>query len=209
MKYDRAEAVRYMGAKKDDNEAAVLADLAYLQLRNEVRPRSCWQIFACRVDDAGVTLVDNGMRFESKNLAGHLQGCQKAAVLAATLGSNADTVLRRLALTNVAQAAAAQAVCAALIESYCDETEAEIAAAAGLHLKPRFSPGYGDWRLEDQRQLLMLLDCAKRIWLILTYSYILSPIKSVTAVIGLTEDTVCNNSKCAACVNRACEFRKE
>ena len=86
MKYDRAEAVRYMGAKKDDNEAAVLADLAYLQLRNEVRPRSCWQIFACRVDDAGVTLVDNGMRFESKNLAGHLQGCQKAAVLAATLG---------------------------------------------------------------------------------------------------------------------------
>ena len=115
MKYDRAEAVRYMGAKKDDNEAAVLADLAYLQLRNEVRPRSCWQIFACRVDDAGVTLVDNGMRFESKNLAGHLQGCQKAAVLAATLGSNADTVLRRLALTNVAQAAAAQAVCAALI----------------------------------------------------------------------------------------------
>ena len=158
MKYDRAEAVRYMGAKKDDNEAAVLADLAYLQLRNEVRPRSCWQIFACRVDDAGVTLVDNGMRFESKNLAGHLQGCQKAAVLAATLGSNADTVLRRLALTNVAQAAAAQAVCAALIESYCDETEAEIAAAAGLHLKPRFSPGYGDWRLEDQRQLLMLLD---------------------------------------------------
>ena len=122
MKYDRVEAVRYMGAKKDDNEAAVLADLAYLQLRNEVRPRSCWQIFACRVDDAGVTLVDNGMRFESKNLAGHLQGCQKAAVLAATLGSNADTVLRRLALTNVAQAAAAQAVCAALIESYCDET---------------------------------------------------------------------------------------
>ena len=136
MKYDRAEAVRYMGAKKDDNEAAVLADLAYLQLRNEVRPRSCWQIFACRVDDAGVTLVDNGMRFESKNLAGHLQGCQKAAVLAATLGSNADTVLRRLALTNVAQAAAAQAVCAALIESYCDETEAEIAAAADLIVGP-------------------------------------------------------------------------
>ena len=53
MKYDRAEAVRYMGAKKDDNEAAVLADLAYLQLRNEVRPRSCWQIFAGSPCSAG------------------------------------------------------------------------------------------------------------------------------------------------------------
>lgn len=30
MKYDRAEAVRYMGAKKDDNEAAVLADQFYM-----------------------------------------------------------------------------------------------------------------------------------------------------------------------------------
>ena len=66
------------------------------------------------------------------NIAGAKSNNQKAAVLAATLGSNADTVLRRLALTNVAQAAAAQAVCAALIESYCDETEAEIAAAAGI-----------------------------------------------------------------------------
>lgn len=55
----------------------------------------------------------------------------------------------------------------------------------------------------------MLLDCAKRIGLTLTDGYMLTPIKSVTAVIGLTEDTVCNNSKCAACVNRACEFRKE
>ena len=67
----------------------------------------------------------------------------------------------------------------------------------------------GDWRLEDQRQLLMLLDCAKRIGLTLTDGYMLTPIKSVTAVIGLTEDTVCNTSKCAACVNQACEFRKE
>lgn len=73
-------------------------------------PEAAGRFLRARVDDAGVTLVDNGMRFESKNLAGHLQGCQKAAVLAATLGSNADTVLRRLALTNVAQAAAAQAV---------------------------------------------------------------------------------------------------
>ena len=104
MKYDRAEAVRYMARKK-----MIMRRLFWLIWLicscGTKSARSCWQIFARRVDDAGVTLVDNGMRFESKNLAGHLQGCQKAAVLAATLGSNADTVLRRLALTNVAQAA--------------------------------------------------------------------------------------------------------
>ena len=42
MRYDRDEAVRYMGARKDDREAAVLADTAYLKLRNEVQVRSVY-----------------------------------------------------------------------------------------------------------------------------------------------------------------------
>ena len=42
MRYDRDEAVRYMGARKDDREAAVLADTAYLKLRNEVQARSVY-----------------------------------------------------------------------------------------------------------------------------------------------------------------------
>ena len=44
MRYDRDEAVRYMGARKDDREAAVLADTAYLKLRNEVQARSVYRV---------------------------------------------------------------------------------------------------------------------------------------------------------------------
>lgn len=100
MKYQRSEAVRYMGAKKGDPTAELLADQAYLQLRNEVRPKSCWQMFDCRVEDGSVILPETGMRFDSANLARHLQGCAKIAVMAATLGSSADSTLRRLALTD-------------------------------------------------------------------------------------------------------------
>lgn len=210
MKYLRDEAIRYLGAKEGDHDAEVLTDLAYLQLRNEVRPKSCQQFFDCVVEAATVTLPSAQVCFKSQALAKHLQGCTKLAVMAATLGSNVDVALRRLTLTNVAQGAAAQAVAAALIESYCDDVQAEIAlAAAPLHLTQRFSPGYADWNLEDQCKLLMLLNCEKRIGLTLTEGYMLSPIKSVTAVVGLTASAFCYTDKCKNCANIECEFRKE
>ena len=56
MRYDRDEAVRYMGARKDDREAAVLADTAYLKLRNEVQARSVYRVLDCNVDEGGVLL---------------------------------------------------------------------------------------------------------------------------------------------------------
>ena len=57
MRYDRDEAVRYMGARKDDREAAVLADTAYLKLRNEVQARSVYRVLDCNVDEDGVLSI--------------------------------------------------------------------------------------------------------------------------------------------------------
>lgn len=87
----------------------------------------------------------------------------------------------------------------------------EIAQAVpGLYLKPRFSPGYGDWQLEDQQKILQLLNCEKKIGLTLTDGYMLTPVKSVTAVIGLSVDAAaCHTNKCRECTNSGCEFRKE
>lgn len=76
MRYDRDEAVRYMGARKDDREAAVLADTAYLKLRNEVQARSVYRVLDCNVDEGGVLL--DGEYFKSAKLAAHVKGCTRA-----------------------------------------------------------------------------------------------------------------------------------
>ena len=134
MKYDRSEAVRYMGGRAGDENAGVLADLAYLKLRNEVQARSVYRVLDCSVDADGVLL--GGEYFKSAKLAAHIKGCKRAVLLAATLGSKVDIALRRMAVANIAEGAAGQAVCAALIESYCDETEAKISNEyGGLHFK--------------------------------------------------------------------------
>ena len=206
MEYNRKEALRYLRARPDDEAAGVLVDTVYLKLRNEVQARSVLQKHSITVDEAGITL-DTGVRFTSRDLARHLKGCDKALLLAATLGSRVDVAIRRLALGSVAEGAAAQAVAAALIESYCDSVQAK-ADTDGLAQRPRFSPGYGDWRLEEQRLLFPVLDCAKRIGLTLTDGLMMAPSKSVTAVIGLSEDVACVWNKCMTCGNVNCPYRE-
>lgn len=205
MDFNRREALRYLRARPDDKEAQLLLDTVYLKLRNEVQARHVLQKHRVAVDATGVTL-ESGTRFNSSDLAAHLKGCEEALLLGATLGSRVDAAIRRLALGSVAEGAAAQAVAAALIESYCDEVQAKF-DTGGLAQRPRFSPGYGDWDLVEQRLLFPVLNCAKLIGLTLTEGCMMAPSKSVTAVIGLSEDVQCVWNKCMTCGNINCPYR--
>ena len=61
----------------------------------------------------------------------------------------------------------------------------EEAVAKGMSLRPRFSPGYGDLPLTVQKEFMTLLDCAHLIGINLNESLLMSPSKSVTAIIGM------------------------
>ncbi len=207
VEYNRKEALRYLGARPNDKQAENLVDIAYLKLRNEVQPRHIIQKHSCTIDAEGITL-DCGVRFTSSDLARHLKGCNEVLLLAATLGSRVDVAIRRTALESVAEGAAAQAVGAALIESYCDSVQFQV-DTGNLAQRPRFSPGYGDWSLEEQRLLFSVLNCSKSIGLSLTDGMMMAPSKSVTAVIGLSEDVACVWNKCMTCGNKNCPYREE
>lgn len=134
-------------------------------------------------------VLDNGILFYSRSLARYIGNSRGLYLFGATLGSRVDTALRRMALRGVAEAAAGQAVAASLIESYCNACCEELQGQLPpeKQLKWRFSPGYGDWSLSEQRILFPVLDCAHTIGLTLTESCMMAPVKSVTAVIGITE----------------------
>lgn len=52
----------------------------------------------------------------------------------------------------------------------------------------RFSPGYGDWLLENQESFLGWLE-AEKIHIRLTADYIMFPEKSISAILGVTKGT--------------------
>ena len=80
----------------------------------------------------------------------------------------------------------ADALCSAAIEGFCDLLNARL--AEGLSTRARFSPGYGDMSLEYQRDFISVLDAGKNIGLALTQSLMLTPTKSVTALIGIQNE---------------------
>ena len=196
ISFNKNEALRYFRARPGDAQAEAAIDSAYSKLRKELQPRYTVKEFGCRADGESVVL-DNGTVFRSRALARYVGDAKKLFLFGATLGSRVDITLRRMSLTSVAEAGAGQAVAAALIETYCDDccNELQNQLPAGKQLKWRFSPGYGDWPLEEQKILFPVLDCAHTIGLTLTESCMMAPIKSVTAVIAVENVSKNNHSK--------------
>ena len=191
INFDKKEALRYYRAKPNDAAAEAFIDSAYEKLRKELQPRYTVKEFGCKTDAESVVL-DNGTVFHSKALARYVGDAKKLFLFGATLGSRVDITLRRMSLTSVAEAGAGQAVAAALIETYCDDccNELQKQLPSNKKLKWRFSPGYGDWPLEEQKILFSVLDCAHTIGLTLTESCMMAPIKSVTAVIAVEDVSI-------------------
>ena len=105
-----------------------------------------------------------------------------------------------------------QAVSVAFLEEFCDEKNRELKEEyqkQGRYLRPRFSPGYGDFSLECQRQLVSALDLGRRIGVTLTDSLLMAPSKSITAVIGISDIPVsCRIQGCEICQKKDCAYRR-
>ena len=133
-------------------------------------------------------------------------------MLAATLGTEIDYLLYRYGRFEMSRAVVLQAASAAMIETYCDmvcEELAERYEAKGLYLRPRFSPGYGDLSLSCQPDLLQELEAGKRIGIKLTESLLMTPSKSVSAVVGVSKKPHrCEVKGCEACGKTDCLYRR-
>jgi len=167
-------------------------------------PESLYAKFPITVDNGRVHF-DDGTIFKSTTLAHHLSGCKYCFLIAVTLGANADQVLRRLQHIDMPHAVVMDDYANRQIELACDELEAQIAkkvAAEGYNLTSRYSPGYGDFGLENQESLLRLTHAQKRLGITLTASHLLIPQKSVTAVIGCTKQNSIVANPCADCKSK-------
>lgn len=213
MRIPKREALRYLGCGPTAPDAATdaLVDRCLAQLEATMRPR--WAERLLPVDFPAEGVVRLGpMVVESRNLYKNLAGCTQAAICAATLGVEVDRLMRTASLTHVAEAAALQAAAAAAIEEWCNQQQgllAERLLPQGGWLRPRFSPGYGDFSIHHQAQLLTLLEAPKRIGLTLTDGLMLAPLKSVTAVIGIGSQRLdCPPAGCEDCGKTDCAYKR-
>jgi hypothetical protein len=139
--------------------------------------------------EAGRTVLAGGEVLESAKLSRLLEGCPEILLMAATAGGDVVAAASRETSTGsatrgvVLDAAASEITDAALdwIAAWVNGT---LLREGRRLLKRRYSPGYGDLALENQRVLYHLLDLS-RIGVSLTDHSLLVPEKSVIALTGI------------------------
>lgn len=204
---DRAAALRYMGAAgwQPDAPTGWLLAEAERQVLEAAVPRAVWRTLpreAFLPPDAG------------RDLERHLAGCGQVLALTATLGGEVDRLLRRFELTDIALAAAADALASSLLEQVCDALEEELRAELckkGLYLTGRFAPGYGDCPLELNDALCLAVDGIRGCGVAVTAQHLLAPRKSTTALLGVADHPVTGApAGCATChLRENCSFRQK
>lgn len=203
-KLNRNEAVRYLGGAgirlnyrmdvlMDECEKAVLekASPKYLYVEKDL---PCPQIMG------------------GKNIESHLNGCEKAIVMCATVGSEVDKLIRISQISDMARAVVMDSLASVAVEQVCNAFDKIIAEKySDYNMTFRFSPGYGDYPIELQKIILQMLDAPKKIGLCTNDNFLLTPTKSVTAVLGLSKNPIERKKRgCAICNMRdTCKFRRK
>ncbi len=182
---DRGEILRYAGMKKDG-----LVDVKDLleECIAEVDKKLVYKVVyrTCPVYKEGNNISFGSFTVSSESLRKNLSGCSRVVFFAATVGMELDRLIVRSMHTSAAKALFFQAIGAERIESLCNLLERDIAKEEG-ELSPRFSPGYGDFSLAAQKDIFALLTPEKTIGLSLTDSLLMTPSKSVTAIVGVKD----------------------
>ncbi|MGN0457493.1 MAG: vitamin B12 dependent-methionine synthase activation domain-containing protein [Eubacterium sp.] len=184
---NKQEILRYMrtNSKTDNKQILDLVDWAMSEIEASVTPKSLYRIFDCTVNED--ELIIGAFHFKSRRLAENLRGCARVVVFGATLGTGCDRLINSALKTDTARAVALQAAAASKIEEVCDSLEEEIKAQHRVELRQRYSPGYFDLDITEQKKIFALIELTKRIGLTLTDTCEMVPVKSVTAFIGIDE----------------------
>ena len=206
------EVLRYMGCPPEQADALLRAQVETCarELLDTIRPRWSYRVAGIGFEPGGVRL-EGGLLLPGVDLKAHLTGCGRAAVFCATLGAGADALIRRTERLDMARALTLDCCASAAVEAVCDQIEAELQEKfPGCSFPFRYSPGYGDLPLDVQGPLLDLLDAPRRVGLCASASHILTPRKSVTAILGVAEGEIERTKRsCLSCPARdGCQYRK-
>lgn len=202
-KLNRNEAVRYLGGSgialnyrmdrlMDECEKEILAKSSpkYLYIEKKL---PCEELM------------------QGEDIKNHLDGCEKAIVMCATLGAEIDRLIRINQISDMAKAVVLDSFASVAIEQVCGKFDEIIAEKyEGYFQTFRFSPGYGDYPIELQKSVLSMLDAPRKIGLATNENSLLTPTKSVTAVMGLSKTPIDRKKRgCAVCNMRdRCKFRR-
>ena len=164
-----------------ENDAVTECEMA---VRKAMKPR----YFVIKVDvktNAKDIVKLDEIEIYSKDLYKNLLGCNRAYIMAVTLGMEIDRLISSLRIVSPAKAFIADAIASAFAEAAADYVSEMLSRKQKL--KPRYSPGYGDLSLSVQKDVLNILNADKILGIKLGENLLMTPKKSITAIQGVID----------------------
>ncbi|WP_100064958.1 vitamin B12 dependent-methionine synthase activation domain-containing protein [Miniphocaeibacter massiliensis] len=187
--FRKDEMIRYMGQDKKSatKEIYDLVEKSFDEVKEEFTFKTCYSKFKIELRDNYE--IDLGfVKTNSANLYKNLQGCKEIYVFVSTIGLGIDRKIKRYSNLSPVKALSFQGIGSGAVEDYCNYFNCflkDLEEKNGNNLKPRFSPGYGDLDLELQVDIFKALEVTKKIGVVLNGSLLMTPSKSVSAIVGI------------------------
>ena len=180
------DVMRYLRVREGDATMRRLLEECSKIVYENASPKAVYARVDVKVENYTVDL--GFLKVKSESLSMHLADCDEAYIVATTLGIGIDRLFEKYNRILQTKAAVCDATASALIESFCDYVNEFIVGEREAVM--RFSPGYGDFDLKHQKEILSYLDANKKIGISLTDSLMMVPTKSVTAIIGIKREGI-------------------
>ncbi|MBR5467775.1 MAG: 5-methyltetrahydrofolate--homocysteine methyltransferase, partial [Firmicutes bacterium] len=162
-KINEKEVLRYLGFKNKDADeftAKTIEEMSSLVFE-KAQIKYVYQKFELEKDE-DFCLKNTVFNLQGEDIKKLLEECNFCVVMAATLGGEIDTEIRKMQIRDMAKAVILDACASSAIENVCDNLQKHIEDEFdGYYATRRFSPGYGDMPLESQKMLCNVLQTHK------------------------------------------------
>jgi len=181
-------------------------------LRKWIYPRLSYTIRKIDSTEGGAVTLQGGTVLKSSKLARVLRGCHDLLCFIATIGPGIDDNIRRFMSQNrLTDMYALDTIGSTAIEDVVDTFHTMMRDTLRKEVKGvslRFSPGYCDWPVTEQKKLFALVDPV-RIDVTLLPSLLMVPRKSVSGVFGIGADIQSPPyNPCSHCGKYSCKERR-
>ncbi len=213
---DKQEAMRYLGYRCQEisDDMSALIESVAEEAQSLAKFFYCSTQFKLLFKKDVVCAADYDLELKGKDIKKHLKGCKSAIIFGATLGVEIERKIQMYEQNDLTRAVVLDCCASAMIESFCDKIcdgFSKKIIKEGEYVTSRYSPGYGDFPLSEQKEILRVLNAQRKAGITCNEQFLLFPRKSVTAVVGISEKkpAECAGSKCDLCsMKDTCPLRR-
>jgi len=181
------------------------------KLNGLVKPRLIYTVKKVKHVEKGMVTLNNEIRFKSPKLSKTLGDSREIICFVATIGRPIEREVGRfLREKRLSEAYILDAVGSVTVEDMVERFQGYMDLRYKKERKAstlRFSPGYCDWSIKEQKKLFAVLD-AEQVGIQLTESCLMNPRKSISGVFGISPLDLPRYNPCSDCRKSNCEARR-